>query len=148
MSIDFSGGYAGDVSVTDAYATLEKNKSAILIDVRSKAEWSYVGVPDLSEIGKETILLEWQEYPTMKVAADFAPRLIEILRARGAPPEAPLLFLCRSGARSRAAAMAMTEAGRENCFNIRDGFEGPLDDKRQRGAVSGWKASGLPWAQS
>ena len=118
------------------------------MDVRTKAEWAYVGVPDLSEIDKETIFLEWQEFPTMKVAADFAPRLLEILRARGVSAKTPLLFLCRSGVRSRAAAVALTQAGQELCYNIAQGFEGPLDDKQKRGAVDGWKAAGLPWAQS
>ena len=83
-----------------------------------------------------------------KVAADFAPRLLEILRNRGVPTSAPVYFLCRSGARSRAAALAMTQAGQERCYNIADGFEGPLDDKHRRGAVEGWKAHDLPWAQS
>jgi rhodanese-related sulfurtransferase len=148
MSIDSSNGYAGDISVADAYSMLEKDKSAVLVDVRTKAEWSYVGVPDLSDVDKETILLEWQEFPTMKVAADFAPHLLQVLRTRGLPASAPVLFLCRSGARSRAAAMALTKAGQEHCYNISEGFEGPLDDKRQRGAVAGWKAAGLPWTQS
>jgi rhodanese-related sulfurtransferase len=143
-----SSDYAGDISAADAYSMLERDESAVLVDVRTKAEWAYVGVPDLSGIDKETIFVEWQEFPAMKVAADFAPRLLEILRARGASATAPLLFLCRSGARSRAAAIALTQAGRERCYNIAQGFEGPLDDKQKRGAVDGWKAAGLPWAQS
>jgi rhodanese-related sulfurtransferase len=148
MSNQLPNGYAGDVSAADAYATLEGDKSAVLVDVRTKAEWAYVGVPDLSGIGKEAVLIEWQEFPTMKVAADFAPHLVEILREQGVSATAPVLFLCRSGARSRAAAIAMTEAGQERCYNIAQGFEGPLDEKQQRGAVDGWKARGLPWAQS
>jgi rhodanese-related sulfurtransferase len=148
MTTHLLSGYEGDVSAIDAYAMLEKDSSTVLVDVRTKAEWSYVGVPDLNGIGKETIFLEWQAFPTMAVAADFAPHLVEILRARGVSAAAPVLFLCRSGARSRAAAMALTKAGQEHCYNIAEGFEGPLDDKRQRGAVAGWKAHGLPWAQS
>ena len=143
-----SSSYAGDISAADAYSILERDKSAVLVDVRTKAEWAYVGVPDLSGIDKETIFLEWQEFPTMKVAADFAPRLLELLRARGVSAKTPLLFLCRSGVRSRAAAAALTQAGQELCYNIAQGFEGPLDDKQKRGAVDGWKAAGLPWAQS
>src|ERR1700683_3845690 len=122
MSTQLLDGYAGDVSVIDAYSILEEDQSAVLVDVRTKAEWTYVGAPDLSGIGKETIFVEWQEFPTMKVAADFAPHLQEILRARGVPATAPVLFLCRSGVRSRAAAIAMTEAGRERCYNIAQGF--------------------------
>jgi rhodanese-related sulfurtransferase len=148
MSTQSANGYAGDVSAVDAYSMLKENAAAVLVDVRTKAEWAYVGAPDLAGLGKETIFVEWQEFPSMKVAADFAPRLAEILRGRGVSASAPVLFLCRSGARSRSAAIAMTEAGQERCFNIADGFEGPLDDKRRRGAVGGWKAQGLPWAQS
>lgn len=141
-------GYAGDVSVADAYAMLEEDESAVLVDVRTKAEWTYVGAPDLSSIGKEAIFLEWQEFPSMRIAPDFAANLLRILRAREVSATAPILFLCRSGARSRAAAIALTQAGQARCFNIAEGFEGPLDDKRRRGVVGGWKASGLPWAQS
>jgi rhodanese-related sulfurtransferase len=141
-------GYAGDVSVIDAYSMLEEDESAVLVDVRTKAEWTYVGAPDLSDIGKEALFVEWQEFPSMKIAPDFAARLLNILRAREVSATAPILFLCRSGARSRAAAIALTQAGQGRCYNIAEGFEGPLDDKRKRGAVGGWKASGLPWAQS
>jgi rhodanese-related sulfurtransferase len=148
MSAQTSNAYAGDISAAEAYSILERDKSAVLVDVRTKAEWAYVGVPDLSEIDKETIFVEWQEFPTMKVASDFAPHLLEILRARSVSAKTPLLFLCRSGVRSRAAAVAMTQAGQELCYNIAQGFEGPLDDKQKRGAVDGWKAAGLPWAQS
>jgi len=148
MTAQSPNGYAGDVSVTEAYSTLEGDKSSVLVDVRTKAEWSYVGAPDLSDIGKETIFIEWQEFPSMKVSPDFTARLVEILQARGVPAAAPILFLCRSGVRSRAAAIALTKAGQAHCYNIAEGFEGPLDDKRKRGAVDGLKARGLPWAQS
>ncbi len=148
MTMQLLNGYAGDISVTEAYSMLENDDSAILVDVRTKAEWTYVGAPDLSSIDKQTIFIEWQEFPLMNVAVDFAPHLMEILRARGVLASAPVLFLCRSGARSRAAAISMTKAGQGRCYNIAEGFEGPLDDKRKRGAVDGWKARGLPWAQS
>jgi rhodanese-related sulfurtransferase len=148
MTIRSSAGYAGDLSAREAYELLESKDNAVLVDVRTKAEWSYVGVPDLSGLGKQTILLEWQEFPTMKVNSDFVAALDKVLREQAAGPDAPVLFLCRSGARSRAAAIAMTEAGHTQCFNIANGFEGPLDDKSQRGNLDGWKAQGLPWAQS
>ena len=148
MSTQLLDGYAGDVSVIDAYSILEEDQSAVLVDVRTKAEWTYVGAPDLSRVGKETIFVEWQEFPSMKVAPDFAPHLLGILRARGVSATTPVLFLCRSGVRSRAAAIALTEAGQTRCYNIAEGFEGPLDDKRKRGSAGGWKAGGLPWAQT
>jgi rhodanese-related sulfurtransferase len=148
MSTQLMTGYAGDVSANDAYSILQDDKSAVLVDVRTQPEWTYVGVPDLSGIGKKALFAEWQEFPTMKVAADFVPHLLETLRAQGATAATPVLFLCRSGVRSRAAAIALTQAGQERCYNIAQGFEGPLDDKQRRGAVDGWKARGLPWAQS
>jgi rhodanese-related sulfurtransferase len=148
MSTQLLEGYAGDVSAIDAYSILEEDQSAVLVDVRTKAEWTYVGAPDLSGVGKETIFVEWQEFPSMRVAPDFAQRLLGILRARGVSATTPVLFLCRSGVRSRAAAIALTEAGQARCYNIAEGFEGPLDDKRKRGSASGWKAGGLPWAQT
>jgi len=70
----------------------------------------------------------------------------EIAKA-GADRNAPVLFLCRSGARSRAAAIAMTRAGYTRAYNISGGFEGDLDGQRHRGGTNGWKASGLPWRQ-
>jgi rhodanese-related sulfurtransferase len=148
MSTQLTVGYAGDVSAGDAYSMLQDDKSAVLVDVRTQPEWTYVGVPDLSGIDKKALFVEWQEYPAMKVAQDFASHLLETLRARGVTAETPILFLCRSGVRSRAAAIALTQAGQERCYNIAQGFEGPLDDKQRRGAVDGWKARGLPWAQS
>jgi len=65
-----------------------------------------------------------------------------------ADKDAPLLFLCRSGARSAAAAKAMTAAGYSTCLNVADGFEGPLDANGKRGSAAGWKATGLPWRQT
>jgi rhodanese-related sulfurtransferase len=141
-------GYAGDITAREAYSLLEREKKSLLVDVRTKAEWNYVGVPDLSDLGKRAALVEWQEFPTMQVNSNFTRQVDQLLKETDAAPDAPVLFLCRSGARSRAAAVAMTAAGRTRCFNIADGFEGPLDDKRHRGAREGWKAEGLPWMQS
>ncbi len=143
-----AAGYAGDISPSEAYSILEKDESAVLVDVRTKAEWAYVGAPDLAALGKKTLFIEWQEFPSMTVNSNFAAKLEAALREKGAGRDAPVLFLCRSGARSRAAAIAMTAAGHTQCFNIADGFEGPLDEQRHRGATAGWKAQGLPWSQS
>jgi rhodanese-related sulfurtransferase len=78
----------------------------------------------------------------------FVGELSGALSATGASPDTPILFLCRSGARSRAAAMAMTGAGFLKSFNVAGGFEGDLDGERHRGNANGWKAQGLPWKQS
>lgn len=140
--------YAGDLSAEDAFAFLEGRPDAVLVDVRTKAEWNFVGVPDLSPIGRQPILLEWQSFPSSGADPAFAEKLEAELSARGAPADAPLLFLCRSGARSRAAAIAATLERRRECFNIADGFEGPRDGDGHRGTLAGWKAAKLPWSQS
>jgi rhodanese-related sulfurtransferase len=141
-------GYAGDILAVDAYALLKGDSTSVLIDVRTQAEWTYVGTPDIQAAGKTPLFLEWQSYPSMMVDANFTVRLEALLRSEGVERGASLLFLCRSGARSRYAATAMTSAGWAPCFNVSDGFEGSLAETRQRGLVSGWKAGGLPWTQT
>lgn len=137
-------GYAGDVAPATAWKILNERKDAVLIDVRTRAEWNYVGLPDLEKLGKKPALIEWQVFPSMQANPEFVAALSGALPDK----EAPLLFLCRSGARSAAAAKAMTAAGYSTCFNVADGFEGPLDAQTKRGAAGGWKAAGLPWRQT
>src|ERR1700749_1139457 len=137
-------GYAGDVRPLAAWKILSKRKDAVLIDVRTRAEWNYVGLPDLETLAKKPALLEWQVFPSMQPNPEFVAALSGALPDK----EAPLLFLCRSGARSAAAAKAMTAAGYSSCFNVAEGFEGPLDAQAKRGTAGGWKAAGLPWRQT
>jgi len=148
MSLSQSATFAGDVSAAEAWEGLAGEPQAMLIDVRTKAEWAYVGIPNLSAIGKDVLLVEWQSYPAMAVNTDFAEVLAAELERRSVGRETALYFLCRSGVRSLAAAKAMAEAGYDRCFNVAGGFEGPLDGARHRGEVDGWKAAGLPWVQS
>lgn len=140
--------YAGDVAPKEAWAALEAEPAATLVDVRTVAEWSFVGVPDLGALGKSPLFQEWQSYPTMQVDPSFADRVADALGAAGATADTPVFFLCRSGARSQAAAAALTARGFAQCFNVAGGFEGPLDSSRHRGGSAGWKAEGLPWMQS
>ena len=148
MANENTAGYAGDLLATDAYDLLAHDVSSTLVDVRSKAEWDFVGAPDLSALSKTPLFIEWQSYPAMQVDPDFVSRLSSMLASAGVKPGAPLLFLCRSGARSRQSAIAMTRAGWAPCHNVSDGFEGPLDSGRHRSRVGGWKAGNLPWAQT
>jgi rhodanese-related sulfurtransferase len=140
--------YAGDVTVAEAWKLLEQDASAQLIDVRTTAEWAFVGQPDLAPVGRDVLSVEWQTYPQMSINPDFAKTVETQVRRLGANENTPLLFLCRSGGRSRAAAIAMTQAGFKRAYNVAGGFEGDLDDGRHRGKRNGWKAEGLPWRQS
>lgn len=146
--MQFHDGYAGNVTAQEAYNELSGQDNAVLVDVRTQAEWAFVGVPDLRPIGKEAILAEWQSFPSSGPNPEFAKTVSDLMVKKGLDQSAPIYFLCRSGARSQAAAIALTQIGYSQCFNISDGFEGPLDQAGHRGSQSGWKASGLPWIQS
>jgi rhodanese-related sulfurtransferase len=134
--------YAGDVDPAEAYGALAADEDAVLVDVRTTAEWNYVGLPDLSGIDKRVICVEWQRFPDGAVNGDFVDQLQDV----GLPDGAPIYFLCRSGVRSAAAAEAATAAGLGPAYNVTEGFEGPHDEHGHR-TVSGWKNAGLPWRQ-
>jgi rhodanese-related sulfurtransferase len=134
--------YAGDITSSDTYKALESNPDAVLVDVRTEAELVHIGYPDLTDLGRPLIAIEWVS-PIGAVNPDFVTELND----RGIPHNAPIYFLCRSGARSRSAAAAATEAGFTSAFNVSDGFEGPPNHLGQRGISSGWTASGLPWSR-
>lgn len=147
MSHAQEAGYAGDMIPEDSLAGLMQDSTAQLVDVRTTAEWAYIGAPDLKAAGREALRVEWQVFPAMGVNPDFVASLAAKLAERGTPKDAPLYFLCRSGVRSKAAAIAMTAAGYTSCFNVTGGFEGPHDTEGHRGTKAGWKAAGLPWVQ-
>ncbi|GAA2063073.1 rhodanese-like domain-containing protein [Williamsia deligens] len=135
--------YAGDLSVQQAWDLLSEDPDAVLVDVRTQAEWNYVGIPDLSSLGKRTVLVEWVGFP----GGSRNPRFVEQLREAGVTDDTTVLFLCRSGQRSIGAAESATSDGVGRAYNIAEGFEGGLDADGHRGAA-GWKAQGLPWRQS
>ncbi len=143
-----SAAYMADLLPREAWAMLQAEDRAVLVDVRTDAEWQFVGQADLSSLGRPYIGLSWQTWPEMKPNPSFIADLSALLRQNGYDENTPLLFLCRSGGRSAAAAAAMTRAGYGRCYNIAEGFEGPLDAGRHRGTAGGWKAAGLPWVQS
>lgn len=133
--------HAGDVTPAEAYAAVTDSTDAVLVDVRTRAEWAYVGVPRLGA-GREPLLVEWQRYPDGSVNDGF----VDELRAAGVGEGTPVYFLCRSGVRSVAAAQAATAAGLGPAYNVLEGFEGPHDADGHR-TVGGWKVAGLPWTQ-
>jgi len=135
--------YAGDVDPRSAWKILQEQADSYLIDVRTEAEWRYVGVPDLASIGKQTLCISWLHYP----ANDPNDTFVEDVMADGVRPDQTVLLLCRSGQRSRAAAIALTARGYGRCYNVSEGFEGDKDGDGHRGTVGGWKIGGLPWSQ-
>ncbi|MCL2523239.1 MAG: rhodanese-like domain-containing protein [Betaproteobacteria bacterium] len=128
--------YQGELLPREAWELLQLAPGAKLVDVRTRAEWDWVGrVPEAVEI-------EWIHYP----GNGRNPHFIAELR-RQVNPEALVLFLCRSGGRSALAATAAAEAGYGGCYNILEGFEGDKDANGQRNAIGGWRHAGLPWYQ-
>jgi rhodanese-related sulfurtransferase len=128
--------YQGELTPQEACELLQLAPGAKIVDVRTRAEWDWVGrVPDAVEI-------EWNQYPGGVRNPNFLAEL-----KRQVDPQAPVMFLCRSGARSVAAATAATEAGYGNCHNILEGFEGDKDANGHRNTVGGWRKAGLPWIQ-
>jgi rhodanese-related sulfurtransferase len=127
-----------------AHRLYEDDADAVLIDVRSKMEFDYVGHP----IG--AIHMPWAEFPDWSAdPARFVARVRERLAAMGGPVETrPLLLLCRSGARSMAAAQALAGAGFTRLYNVAEGFEGDKDAASHRGNLGGWRFHGLPWEQT
>lgn len=136
-----------DVDVTEVWSRLESEPGAVLIDVRTQAEWAFVGVPDLASLGKPLLCVEWQGFPGSQLNAAFVDQLDAEFAALGVSKSASLFFICRSGSRSLHAARAMANAGYHGCQNVAAGFEGSHDESRHRGTVSGWKSAGLPWTQ-
>lgn len=139
-----------EIGPQETWDGLRDIKDAVLVDVRTQAEWSFVGLPNLNELGKEPLLNQWATLPGMQQNTSFLDDLIRQLD--GAAPS-KIYFLCRSGVRSLSAAVLVAEAfaaqGQEvECVNIIGGFEGDLDQSRHRGNTNGWKNSGLPWRQS
>ena len=126
--------YAGALSPEEAYALMQAG--AKLVDVRTRAELDWVGrVPGAAAV-------EWNSYPEGRPNPDFLGQL-----ARVAKQNEPVLFLCRSGARSHNAAAIATQAGYAECYNVLEGFEGDKDANQQRGSLGGWRHAGLPWVQ-
>tara|TARA_Y100001936_G_scaffold200619_1_gene202494 strand:- start:1910 stop:2362 length:453 start_codon:yes stop_codon:yes gene_type:complete len=129
--------YEGALLPKEALVLLQEDSNARLVDVRTQAEWSWVGrIPGAVEI-------EWQIFPSMQANPNFLEHL-----SLKVPKESAVLFICRSGVRSNKAAIAALESGYSNCFNVLEGFEGDKDSSGHRGIQGGWKAAGLPWVQS
>ena len=136
--------YAGDITPQEAWDILTSNPDARLIDVRTDAEWRFVGVPDTTGTGNEPLFIEWVNYPDGERNYQFAAQLKE--NGIEAGTDAPMIFLCRSGQRSIGAAVAATDAGIGPSYNVLEGFEGATNDEGHRG-WQGWREAGLPWRQ-
>jgi rhodanese-related sulfurtransferase len=128
--------YEGALLPSEAHQLMQLAARAKLVDVRSRAELDFVGrIPD-------AVAIEWATYPGMKPNPHFLAALEQQV-----DKESLVMFMCRTGGRSHNAAVAATQAGYTDCYNILEGFEGDKNDSEQRSKVNGWRAAGLPWVQ-
>ncbi|HEY5993885.1 MAG TPA: rhodanese-like domain-containing protein [Gallionellaceae bacterium] len=129
--------YEGALLPSEAYEIMQSAPGAKLVDVRTRAELDWVGrIPDAVEV-------EWASYPGMKPNPNFISQLEQQVNS-----ESLLMFICRSGHRSHAAAALATRSGFADCYNVLEGFEGDPDGDNQRNTLNGWRKLGLPWSQS
>jgi rhodanese-related sulfurtransferase len=130
--------YAGAVTPEEAFLLLQQNPNVKLVDVRTNAERDWVGqvlVP-----GAQHAAVQWSLYPGGTPNSEFMAQLSQV-----ADKDNVLLFLCRSGVRSRHAAKLATEHGYAQCFDILEGFEGNKNEQGHRKSIGGWCKAGLPW---
>ncbi|MGB3553510.1 MAG: rhodanese-like domain-containing protein [Jannaschia sp.] len=144
-----AGPHVTEAPPRDAWKILSEDAAAMLVDVRTRPEWGFVGGPDLSGLKRDVVRIEWKSWPDMSPNPSFVGTLMESC----AELPSALLFICRSGARSMQAAQAVADALAAEgqaipCINVSEGFEGDLDPHGRRGALNGWKARGLAWRQS
>jgi len=130
--------YAGAVSPAEAFELLQLDPRARLVDVRTRAELDWVGRPLIGD--GQYAHVEWTRYPGGVPNAEFLAQLREVVE-----PDAPVLFLCRSAARSKLAAIEAAKAGFAKAYDLLEGFEGDKDGQGHRKTVSGWCFRGLPW---
>ncbi|GII98531.1 rhodanese-related sulfurtransferase [Sediminihabitans luteus] len=130
-------GFAGHLTVTDAWELLRTDPEAVIVDVRTEGEWRTIGVPDVAQLGKTVGFAQWvtPQGPN--------PAFVDEVLATGVRPGQPIVFLCRSGQRSIGASAALTAAGYGPAYNVLHGFEGDVGPDGRRGHT-GWQAAGLP----
>lgn len=132
------------VNPQEAHTLIQQTPGAVLLDVRSRVEFDYVGHPP------GAVHVAWKEFPDWSVNPAFAAQVSAVLREHGiADPQAtPVFAICRSGGRSMSAAEELARHGFQTLYNVEEGFEGDQDGAGHRNTVNGWRVRGLPWEQT
>ena len=140
---DIKKNHVHTINSRQCFEKLSEVPDSHLVDVRTKPEWLFVGLPDLQSLKKKTVCVSWHVYPNMNINVNFES---EILKS-GINKQDTIFLICRSGQRSSEAAEFLASHGFTNCCNVVDGFEGETGPDHQRSTVNGWKCSKLPWKQ-
>ena len=131
------------VTSIECFNKLSKISNSYLIDVRTKPEWEFIGVPDIFSLNKKTLFISWHKYPEMNINNKFKKQII----LANIKTIDNIFLICRSGGRSFNAAEYLATNGFIHCYNVSDGFEGDKDSFNQRSTINGWKYNNLPWKQ-
>ncbi len=152
----------------EAYDMLNTVPDSYLVDVRTRAEYQFVGHPITAYhfpymFLSNELVKNGEDY---LYRFDFKNKVFIEEISKIFKKTDNLLVLCRDGSRSTAAAVELSEAGFKNIYNIEDGFEGPMfpnfsdsnKDKFYRQLAKrnniygfdhrrhyGWQWWGLPW---
>lgn len=136
-----------EISATEAHDLVKQHAEAILVDVRSHMEFLFVGHPS------GAIHIPWIDEPDWNINPNFVREIRQLVLGGLAHDmntgqnNVPIVLICRSGKRSREAGKLLLSEGFTQIYNIKDGFEGELDDNHHRSSVGGWRYEGLPWEQ-
>ena len=126
-----------------AVERLQNNPQALFVDVRSKAEFKYVGYPENS------ILIPWIDDPDWEPNPEaFSDAVMQELDGRENLLNTEIILICRSGFRSNEALKCLENKGFTQVSHVASGFEGDLDENDHRGNLNGWRHDGMPWSQS
>jgi len=126
-----------------AVEKLQDNPQALFVDVRSKAEYKYVGFPENS------ILIPWIDEPDWESNPEvFSDLVMQELDGRENILNTEIILICRSGFRSNEALKCLENKGFTQVSHVASGFEGDLDENDHRGNLNGWRHDGMPWSQS
>ena len=126
-----------------AIERLQNNPQALFVDVRSKAEFKYVGYPENS------ILIPWIDDPDWEPNPEaFSDAVMQELDGRENLSDTEIILICRSGFRSNEALKCLENKGFTQVSHVASGFEGDLDENDHRGNLNGWRHDGMPWSQS
>ena len=125
----------------------------LFLDVRTRAEAMFVGMPTLVDalvpfVELQEIMSDWDAQRSaykLDPMQDFVAEVMRRLQAKQLTKADTVLLICRSGDRSGRAASRLTEDGFAKVYSVVDGFEGDLSADGRRD-VNGWRKAGLPWS--
>lgn len=133
------------LSPLEAWAMIQANPRAVLVDIRSSMEFLFVGHP----VG--AVHVPWIDEPDWAVNPNFVRDVRKVLLGgisdAGGKGNAPVILICRSGKRSHDAGISLLESGMTEIYHVSEGFEGDLNELHQRSTIGGWRFRGLPWEQ-